>query len=321
MPDSAAEADGPLLGEAGEAYLSVRSVPRDAAAALALTFVGAVSGNAIIGSVPDRANALSAVPEFNVWATLIAAQIGLWALLLPTSILTLRRIPTRYDVPLLKLSALYVGLGTVVAGSLARRGGRRCSTLRLPNPALTIVGFVASRTLRQTGTTWSSADARVIEHLMYLRSTLQRLLAILAVIVAALTLAAGAQHNAVIAWGERFGVAVEFPAVLVVLYGLLFTVVVALVYVPVYVRLESAGHAFVGNASGAVRRAGRRLVFRTGQPHGAHTARGAARRGIPIRFRHSRPPHRRPPVGGPSWVDVPPRMPYDRVTSALQRLR
>ena len=268
MQESASRANGPFLGEVGEPDLSLRAAPRDASMALALTFVGAVVGNAIISSVSDRGNSLSDVPEFSVWARMIAAQTALWALLLPISLLTLWGIWTRYDVPRLKLSALHLALGTIVAGSLAVNASSWRPSVLNPYASriqlLTIVGFfvagppiigmwsVAAALQRvclavgQTADTWSRVDARVVEHLMYLRSTLRRLLAILAAIVAALTLSAGAQRNAVIAWGERFGVAVEFPAILVVLYGLLFTSVVALIYVPVYVRLESVGHAFVG---------------------------------------------------------------------------
>ncbi len=236
--------------------------------ALALTFVGLIIGYATVNSVPDRGNSLRDVPEFGVWATMIAAQSALWAVLFPISLSALRRIWAGYRVPRGKLLALHLGLAIVVAGSLGLNASSWRPAVLDPYASriqlLTILGFLAAGppiigiwsvaaalhrvgiAVEQTTDKWSGLDARIVVHLMHLRSVLQRLLAVLGAIVAAVTLAAGAQRNAVIAWGKRFEVPIEFPSIAVVLYGLLFTALVALIYVPVYVRLESVGEAFVG---------------------------------------------------------------------------
>ena len=234
---------------------------------LALVFVGALVGYATVTGVEEPTRPLSKLPEFGVWAGVIAAQGGLWAVLVPTSFQTLRETWARYPVPRLKLSALHLVLALLVVVGLGLNAERwRPEVLDPYAPRiglLTMIGFVVAwpavvgmwsvgaalervrSAVDQTSEAWSSLDARVVNHLVRLRAVLQRLLAILAAIAGALTVAAGAQRHAVVAWGKRYNVAVDFPAVGVVLYGLLFTALVALIYLPVYVRLESVGGAFV----------------------------------------------------------------------------
>lgn len=235
---------------------------------LLLAAVGFFVGLTLIVSGPRGPGSLSVVSEFDVWAVLIGAQTGLWAVLAPASARALCDLWAHYKVPWLPPVLLHVALAaTVLAGLVAFGGPARSVDVLAPYSwrirLLTVVGFLVAlpavvgiwsvspalgrleAKVGPSGTAWSEAHAEVVRGLIQLRSVLRRLLGALGAIVAALTLAAGAQRNAVLAWGEEVGPSVDFPAVAVILYGLLFTALVALIYLPAHARLDGAAQAFV----------------------------------------------------------------------------
>ena len=88
---------------------------------------------------------------------------------------------------------------------------------------------------------WSSVHAAIVRDIQDLRLALRRFLTCLGAQVAGAVLVAGAEHNALLGKGDTR----ELPAEYVVLYGLLFTIAITLVYVPVRSALERRGYRLV----------------------------------------------------------------------------
>jgi hypothetical protein len=204
-------------------------------------------------------------PGFKLWAIMIGVETALWALLTPIAVGTLLRL--RHNYPRARRAApilLYLPLATLlVTAPLVVGAWPHGPLIRPYNPTLFglgIVGFVVTvpgvagmwsilfvlggvdQELREHAQApWSSVHAGILQDIQDLRLTLRRFLTCLGAQVAGVTLAAGAEHDALLTKGDTL----DLPAVYVVLYGLLLTIAIALVYIPVRSALELRGNRLV----------------------------------------------------------------------------
>jgi hypothetical protein len=86
---------------------------------------------------------------------------------------------------------------------------------------------------RHPARAWTQVHISLVEDLIYLRSALRQFLIALGAVVGTATLTSGALRSALVAWNDA-----GFSPSEVILYGLLFTALVAIVYLPVQTALE-----------------------------------------------------------------------------------
>lgn len=231
---------------------------------IVLAMVGAAVGFGVVrlgGVGPKKFNGTG---EFRLWLFLIATQTAIWAigaviLLSPRVIDTLGGLWSqgRRAVVATVLAAALPLYGFVLAVALSSfvtdpLPGHRWKLLVLQaiGTAIALLG-VAEFALVKVGlqcqaTGGTSADvARYLE----LRSLLQRVLAVEGAILAVAVLAAGALRNAVIASTHLEG---SYPREYIFIVGAYFTLVLALLYGPVYRKLIEVGNANLDAACPAV---------------------------------------------------------------------
>lgn len=197
----------------------------------------------------------SGTGQFRLWLFLIATQTAIWGIGAAT--LLSRRVLDTLDG--LWSEGRRAVIATVLAAALPLYGfvlgvvltspvtdplpGHRWKlfVLQAIGTAIALVG-VAEFALVKVGlqsqaTGGTSADvARYLE----LRSLLQRVLAVEGAILAAAVLAAGALRNAVIAFTDHES---SYPREYIFIVGAYFTLVLALLYGPVYRKLLDVGNA------------------------------------------------------------------------------
>ena len=217
------------------------------------------------------------LPQFYVWAIIIAIQAAVWALVAAQGWDRLRRLRARFGHaasgywPFLSWLLLALVIAGLVALLKLPRVGSPLAGHQERTAALTALGVLAAtpsvvgiwrlqlviaRDIRPLvgaigrGSPWSPLHRDVYSRLCDVRGYLQQFLAGLGAIVAALTFASGALRNAILAWQEAGGdepsrierqSRFDLPLEYVVMYGLFYTALVALIYVPVYGSLERTG--------------------------------------------------------------------------------
>jgi len=235
-------------------------------------------GCAVITVDKGNSQGFGDLPEFYAWATIIGGQTGIWVLVAAQGWMLLKELPSRYpptfsftwlprfSYGLLGLALFFLGLllqvpreGSPLPGhhirllflSLLGFLAAGPSLIGIWRVQLVLDGDVAERTAQvRRPLTWSAVERDLLERLILLRSLLQKFLGGLGTILAALTFATGALRNAVVAWKTSappppHAALFDVPLIYVVTYGLFFTLVVALIYLPVYGSIERAGQDFV----------------------------------------------------------------------------
>src|SRR5919204_2007616 len=234
----------------------VRRKQLELSALIALAVFGAAIGLGIV-SVDGWASKhkLTHSGEFRLWLFLIAAQTALWAigaafLLAPE----VRRpvedywVAARRHVVASVVAAAIPLVAFVAYASLS-------SHLDYPFPdhpykvlALSLIGScvaligVAELALVKFALESGHAGGRSadVKRYLALRALLQRVLTVQGAIVGAAALSAGALRNAVVAYTGHKS---SFPREYVLLYGAFFTLLLAVWYTPVYLKLLEVGRA------------------------------------------------------------------------------
>lgn len=205
----------------------------------------------------DRANFV-ALAKTQLWLSLVAAQVGVMAVLarraVPTALEVWRDVDKRQAG--LRILALAVIVWLFV---LAANQAQKPPPFPGERPKLWVItglGFVAcvpalltlwgvrggldrlGAGIEQSG----ASEAPPTQAFLRLYDLAQRALLVLGTIIGGAILGAGAQRNAMIASTNRKD---DFPLEYVLLYGLFFSVMLAVVYMPTYERLQSTGDRIV----------------------------------------------------------------------------
>lgn len=246
-------------------------------ALIAIAVAGGATGFGImsIGGLPEDGtdlfgNEFRQSGEFRMWLFLITAQTALWAvagalLLAPEMRRPLRGLwPDARGPVIASVAATAVPLVSVVTAVSLH------SQLDYPLPwhsykvlALSLVGIgvaligVAELAFVKFALEHSPPErgkAKDIERYLELHTLLQRVLAIEGAIIGAAVLATGGLRNAVVAYHGFFTQdqlqppgsfplqpPTSFPREYVLMYGAFFTLLLAMLYVPVYLRLVEVG--------------------------------------------------------------------------------
>ena len=222
---------------------------------IALALAGGTIGAGVVSLKGSGPAAFTASGQFILWHPLIAAQTALWAIaaaaLLTSPVLKTLEGPwseARGAVVASVVAAAIPLYGFVVYATLYSPvsyplPGHRWKLFGLDTLGTTIalIGVaqfaLVGAALQNQAAGGTLADvARYLE----LRSLLQRVLAIEGAILGAAVLAAGALRNAVIAYTHRQA---SYPREYVFIVGIYFTLVLALLYAPVYRKLLELGRA------------------------------------------------------------------------------
>jgi hypothetical protein len=188
-------------------------------------------------------------PADALWASLICAQTGLWALALAWLIPKVRRLPRDYarenksEIMGSSLAILVVLVALSVGGMVRTRWPNYLPGHAIKLGVLTmlggLVGLVAARGiwvchggLRLLERRCLAADD-ALRTFLRLRDDIHSYLGVLGAIIGLLVLSTGAQRRAVLAYAPETDYGIE----LVLMYGFLFTLLVAAVYLPTYLML------------------------------------------------------------------------------------
>jgi hypothetical protein len=222
---------------------------------VALALVGAAVGVGVV-----RLNGFGPVSfrdsgQFRLWLFLIATQTALWAI----AVAAFFSLWTRMTREVVWSRARGAVVAYVVAAAIPLYGFVVYASLRthtsdpLPDhkwklfvlyslgTAIALIGVaefaLLKACLQNEAASGSAADvARYVD----LRVLLQRVLTVEGAILAAAVLAAGALRNAVIAYTHHQS---GYPREYVFIVGAFFTLILALLYTPVYTRLLEVGRA------------------------------------------------------------------------------
>ena len=235
---------------------------------IAVALVGAGFGFGVLyvdWPFPDDATAFTSTGEYGLWLFLLCAMTALWAVALLPLAVSLRIVWRFGEGNWGRVIASTVSLAVVLL--LIAVGSRFVSTsfpeINYPFPthgaklmviagigsAIAIVGGLGMA-LVDAGLTQvarddlSSEAARdtAIPHLFLLREQLERLLAIEGAILGAAILQVAALRNAVLAYGETpEAEPTSFPPQYVLIYGAVFSILLALLWTPIYSLLIAAG--------------------------------------------------------------------------------
>jgi hypothetical protein len=206
---------------------------------------------------PDEADAFTSTGEYGLWLFLLAAQTALWALaLLPlaASLRAVWRFGERNwrviaSTGSLALALLLIAVGTrFVSTSFPEINyplpshGVKLTVIAIIGSAIAIAGGLGMalvhaglRQITRNDVGSDTARDKAIKDLFLLREHLERLLAIEGAIIGAAVLATAALRNAVLAYGEKVETeATSFPPEYVLIYGAAFSILLALVWAPIY---------------------------------------------------------------------------------------
>jgi hypothetical protein len=192
--------------------------------------------------------------SFVLWASMICAQTTLWALAAAPAYATLRRHRQGWKGHRVEIVASCLLL--VVAVAVVAAGGALLGRIHQPFPhshakteALTGAALVFALTVSVS--IWlirgrltelrAGVSKKEIELFIEFRTDLERLLAILGAIVGLAVLSSAALRQVVLEWAPIAHKAADFPADYPLLYGLILSALVALIYVPTYLALLEAG--------------------------------------------------------------------------------
>ncbi len=258
----------------GIAKASIDELRRDPLAPLAAFIAGALVAatllfcDALAGSVVidenawKRAGAFLDNPESVVWLTLLCAQAGIWAIVFAGSRGALRELAAGAELPVaiagfslifvlialtVAVPALTTGAPTPLPGHRPKLTGFIVLAFVAAGPwilAIWRIGTIARRLAagaRAGEPGWktelSTGGKHPFDGYLGLRERLGHAVTILSVIVVGITLSTGALRLAVKAWNSN----AEFPAASVLVYGGFFSLLLALVYLPVQLRVLELG--------------------------------------------------------------------------------
>jgi hypothetical protein len=191
---------------------------------------------------------------FTLWAGLMCAQTGLWALALVWLLPSVRRLHRLYGDAnkreLVASTAIILVLIVLLAvvGPLLRSWPDYVPHHTVKIGFLTLVGAVVGLVAAQgiwlvRGGLIAVADEPVrecaLERFQWLQGELQRFLGTLGAILGLLVLSAGAQRHAVLDYKP----ATTYGLELVLVYGLFFSILIAAIYLPTHLTLAAAGSA------------------------------------------------------------------------------
>ena len=191
---------------------------------------------------------------FVLWASLICAQTTLWALAAGPVYATLRRHRQGWQGHRAEIVAscllLVVAVAAVAAaGNILGEVPQAFPHSHAKTQTLTGVALVFA--LSVSVSIWlirgrltelrAGAGKKEIELFIEFRTDLERLLAILGTIVGLAVLASAALRQVVLGWAAFTDTDANFPADYPLLYGLILSALVALIYVPTYLALLEAG--------------------------------------------------------------------------------
>lgn len=202
----------------------------------------------------DASKRFTGSAAFLMWVSLIAGQTALWLALAAVLYRSLREFT--FERKVVKKAALYVvvvAVGTVAAAytgfgrpadaPLAHHAWKM-GAINLLGAAVVLLAFIgiwlAQAALerlwrRVEGAAGGSYSPDVIKEFLRIRSHLERYLLAAGLFVGAATLATGGLRNATVAFNPE----TEFPREHVLLYGLVASGILALVYAPAHAQLVS----------------------------------------------------------------------------------
>jgi hypothetical protein len=196
-------------------------------------------------------------PETVVWLTLLCAQAGIWAIVFAARSGTLRELAAGASLPVtiagFSLLFALVALAVIVP-PLTSGAPTPLPAHRLKVTLFIVLAFVAAgpwiRAIWRVGTI-ARADGLATEGkhpfdgYLRLREHLSHAVTILSVIVVGVTLSTGALRLAVKAWDPK----AEFPAASVLVYGGFFSLLLALIYLPVQLQVLELGRRLRDDAA------------------------------------------------------------------------
>jgi hypothetical protein len=244
----------------------------ESALVLALGVAGALLGAAILffekpwgsfdGSRHPSTHLFVRQPETIFWLCLICAETALWSVLSLPVLRSFRVEPSPKQRLGIRLSTL--ALIAALVGFIAV-AGRNHNAYPLPHHAAKITALTAwafllaivasvviwrlhSQAARYTAMTHTPTKDD-LHGLMRLQETLARMLAIQGAVIGAAVLATAALRRALVAWNEyvdahprlHLAHAGEIPYVYVLIYGGVFSLLLALIYFPTFVETQAAG--------------------------------------------------------------------------------
>jgi len=215
------------------------------------------------GELSGEALKFSKTTAFDLWSALAGVQTALWTVVGPIAVASFAQVwrlqgPRKPWSAVLSYVLLAAGLWLIPL--LLTPDGQPIEPFSSRVEVLTLLGLVVAspgvigmwsilsvlknvgiRVKESAGDNWSSVHSLAVQDLVEVRGALQRLLAILGGIIAAAALTTAAFRNSVLALAKITNKPLDFPFEWVVGYGLFFTLMLALVYGPVYNSLERCG--------------------------------------------------------------------------------
>ncbi len=206
-------------------------------------------------SWPVEAQALAHSSQFILWASLICAQTTLWTLASVPVVATLRRHRKGWknhgaEIVISSLLLVCIVIGITVVSILQLGIPRDIIPHSYPKVwSLTVValllGLLASISIwlirGRLAELRTGSGKKEVELYIEFRGDLERLLGILGAVVGLAVLAAAALRRVVLEYAAMNHPNVNFPGEYPLLYGLLLSVVLALIYLPTYLALLEAG--------------------------------------------------------------------------------
>jgi hypothetical protein len=197
--------------------------------------------------------------RFHLWLFLVSVQTALWALAAGLFLLLLWT-PPLVDVARQARATAWLATAAVavpVLGFVGAAGGNldyplpghqaKVKVLSFIGAGIALIGVLAlGRVYYALSHQRLEATKEGVESYLDLRAVLERVLAVEGAIIGAAILATGALRNLVIASNENDQSA--FPKEHLLLYGAYFSLVLALVYAPIYQRLLATGRRLVDDA-------------------------------------------------------------------------
>ena len=218
-----------------------------------LGFVGFAVGAGITlwgaNSTPESQKFVSS-PEFHLWLLLIAGQTALWFAIVIPLIELLRSLP--FDKRILPKCAVYLlGFALLSMGAkYLRPEVHPLAFHTVKMPIINTIGSIAGTSaifgiwlvqaaLERLNLRLESGKEHTseIKDFLSLQTKLEKLLLAAGIIIGAATLATGGLRNATLAYQET----ASFPREYVLLYGIFYSGLLALIYGPAYASLLAVG--------------------------------------------------------------------------------
>jgi hypothetical protein len=212
---------------------------------------------------PGRSRDVAETGSFVLWASLICAQTALWALLLAWLLPTVRRLGAEYwsenanEIVWSAAAILVIVVLVAIVPPLTRSFPNYLPNHAVKLAFLTILGglvglvpacgiWLVHGGLKRLGRDVDRNEDSIRTYLA-LEARLHRFLATLGAILGLLILTTAALRRVVVEYATKYTheTAADFPYEYVLLYGLLFSLLVAAVYLPTHLTLIRVGRSLV----------------------------------------------------------------------------